>query len=133
MEFHVDKMILNPLLKNKLEIEIEDELIELDTFTISKYFKKIYILVPMKNCEISSKIYSREISKKDWLDLEHKLVLEESTTRLLKNDSFNHNLCIASGKEMNMFNHFGLELDEKIIVIPIFFLSYKNLKQYLKI
>ncbi len=133
MEYQQDRLMINPLLKNKLEVEDDDKIVELTTVNLSKYFKEIYVLTPLKDINIGDSIYFRDIKKKDWQDLGPKLVLEKSSLRLIKNFNFNHNLCLVNSKDLEIFNHFGFDLEDKEIVIPIFEVSYKNLKLYLKV
>ena len=131
MALQSEKMI-NPLLKHKLEIEEDDIHIVLDQVNISKYFQKIYILVPLKNTLISEEFYEREILRDNWKSLENKLVLEETSNRILKIFDIFQNISLVTSSDLEMFNLFGLDLDEKIIVIPIFDIAYKNIKDYLK-
>ena len=38
-----------------------------------------------------------------------------------------------SSESVNLFNHFGYELGDEILVVPIFDISYLNLIEYLKL
>lgn len=131
MALQSEKMI-NPLLKHKLEMEVDDTTVVLDRVNIPKYFQKIYILVPLKNIFISEEIYGREILRDSWKSLENKLVLEETSNRILKNFDLFQNISLVTSSDLEIFNLFGLALEEKSIVIPIFDISYKNIKDYLK-
>ena len=130
---HSNEVIINPLLKNKFEIEIDDEVIDLSILNLSKYFHKLYILTLFKNDEINQDIYKRNINSEFWKSMSMKLVLDETSIRTVKNFEHNHNLIIVKSSDFEQFNHFGLELDEKILVLPIFSVSYRNIKNYLKI
>ena len=64
MEYQQDRLMINPLLKNKLEVEDDDKMVELTTVNLSKYFKEIYVLTPLKDINIGDSIYFRDIKKK---------------------------------------------------------------------
>lgn len=126
-------VMTNPLLRNKFEISADDEIIELSLLNISKYFKKLYLLTLFKNEPIDISIYSRQLDPEVWKSFSNKLVIDETSIKAVKNFDHNHNLILVNSSDIEQFNHFGLELDEKILVLPIFSVSYKNLKNYLKI
>ena len=42
-------VMVNPLLKNRMEIQLDDRTIELSLANMSKYFYKLYVLTPFKN------------------------------------------------------------------------------------
>ena len=125
--------MINPLLKNKFDIEVDDEVIDLSILNLSKYFHKLYVLTLFRNEEIDPQIYSRNINSDFWRSMSTKLVLDETSIKTIKNFEHNHNLVIVNSADFQQFNHFGLELDEKILVLPIFSVSYRNIKNYLKI
>lgn len=128
-----DDDIVNPLLKNNFEIEVDDVITNLNIVNISKYFKKVYILILFKNEEIDPKIYCRNIDFNFWKSLSSKLVLDVTTIKIVKNIKHSHNLVVVNSEELQQFNHFGLELEEKILVLPMFTVSYLNFKKYLRI
>ena len=125
--------IVNPLLKNKMEIQLEDKTIELSLVNLSKFFHKIYILCPFKNELIDEEINCKKIDKEKWNSFSSKLVLSETSIKLIKNFDHNHNLTVVNSKDFEMFNHFGFNLDEKILLLPILNISFLKLKDYLKI
>lgn len=126
-------VMLNPLLRNKFQIMEEDNIIELSIVNLSKYFQKIYILCPLRNEQVDEDIFCKNISAEKWNQLDDKLVLEEVGTRILRNFEHNHNLLLVKSSELQQFNKFGFNLTDKIIVLPIFNISYKNINKYLKI
>jgi hypothetical protein len=130
---HSKPLMVNPLLKNKFDVEIDDETIELNILNLSKYFHKLYFLTLFKNEEVDQEIYMRTINPEFWKGMSKKLVLDETSIKTIKNFEHNHNLVVVNSADFEQFNHFGLELEEKILVLPIFSVSYKNIKNYLKI
>ena len=129
----INDTMINPLLKNRFEIVIEDDKIELNVLNLSRYFQKIYVLCPLKNEQVDADIFCKELPSGTWKDMTDKLVLEETSSRIIKNFEHNHNLLLVKGKDIEQFNKFGYELDEKILVLPLLNISYKNVSKYLKI
>ena len=133
MEESKDKVIVNPLLKNKFQIETDDKIIELSLGNISKYFYKLYVLTPLKNEEVDSSIFDRSINESKWKSIGFKMVLSEASIKMINNFEHNHNITIVNSSDIEQFNHFGLELHDKILVLPIFNVSFLNIQNYLKI
>lgn len=127
------KIITNPLLKNKFEIEVDDEIVQINMKNISRFFSKLYILCPLANMEIGKDIYSLKISEDKWNDLGSKLVLSEASIKLVKNFNHGHNAIVVNSADIKKFNHFGYPIEGKIIVLPIFDVSYLNLQNYIKL
>lgn len=129
--------IVNPLLKNKFEIEIDDTLIDLaylpGNINISRYFSKLYILTPFSNQPVDKEFYSKNISVSKWDEYKSKLVLSEASIKLIKNFDHSHNITLVNSSDISCFNHFGYDMEEKIIVLPIFNVSYLNIQNYTKI
>ena len=126
-------IIDNPLLKNTSEVLVDDELIEINQFNVSKYFQRVYVLCPFKNISIDKVIFNRLIDKKVWASFNSKLVLFETVIKILKNYDHYNNLCYVNSGDVEQFNYFGYELDEKILVIPILNISYLNIQNYVKL
>ena len=98
-------IIDNPLLKNTSEVLIDDELIEINQFNVSKYFQRVYILCPFKNISIDKVIFNRLIDKKVWESFNTKLVLFETVIKILKNYDHYNNLCfVNSGDVEQLFD-----------------------------
>ena len=129
----VSNSIINPLLKNKFEIDVDDEIVQINIKNISRFFSKLYILTPLSNMEVDKEIYSRNISEDKWNQLSSKLVLSEASIKLVKNFNHGHNINVVNSSEIQNFNHFGYEMEGKVIVLPIFEVSYLNLQNYIKL
>ena len=126
-------VMVNPLLKNKMEIQLDDRTVELSLVNLSKYFYKLYVLTPFKNEPVDKDIFSRTLVKDKWFNYTSKLVLSETSMKVISNFDHNHNLTLVNSADIEQFNHFGYNLTEKIIILPLLNVSYLNLKNYLKI
>lgn len=125
--------IVNPLLKNKFEIEIDDTQVNLTLVNISRFFSKLYILTPFSNNPVDKDLYSKNISVSKWEEYKSKLVLSEASIKLIKNFDHGHNITLVNSNDISCFNHFGYDMEEKIIVLPMFNISYLNIQNYIKI
>ena len=127
------KQIANPLLKKELEIEINDDTVEINILNIGKFFREVYVLCPLKNEPVDLDICKSYIPTREWDNVKHKLVLKECSIKLIKNKYHYENISLVSSESVNLFNHFGYELGDEILVVPIFDISYLNLIEYLKL
>lgn len=127
------KQIENPLIKKELTLQINDDTIEINILNIGKFFRKVYVLCPLKNEPINLNIHKSYISISDWNEAKDKLVLYECSIKLIKNKYHYENISLVSSESLNSFNHFGYEFEDEILVVPIFDISYLNLIEYLKL
>ncbi len=125
--------IVNPILKSDLGLEVDGKLIEINVLNIGKFFKKVYFLCPLKNEVLNEEIFRYYISTSTWHNLENKLVLYETSIKVLKNKIHFENLSICKSFHFENFNHFGYDLSEEILIVPIFEFSFLNLIDYSKI
>ena len=107
-------LIVNPLLKNKFEIEIDDTQVNLTLVNISRFFSKLYILTPFSNNPVDKDLYSKNISVSKWEEYKSKLVLSEASIKLIKNFDHGHNITLVNSNDISCFNHFGYDMEEKI-------------------
>ena len=78
--------ISNPFINSKLIFETdESENVEINIVNVSKYFKKVYIICPMKVTDIPIDIYKINIDIELLDNLKNKLALIETNTRFVKN------------------------------------------------
>ena len=79
----------------------------------------------MKNEEFTSDIFYININKEDWEYISNKLVIVESSLKIIKNKSHFQNLRLMSKNKIEKFNHFGYDLDdEKYLTLPILNISF---------
>ncbi len=127
------RQIVNPILNKELEIQINDDTVEINILNIGKFFREVYVLCPLKNEPINVDICKSNILSSEWENAKDKLVLYKCSIKLIKNKFHYENISLASSESVNIFNHFGYELDDNILIVPIFDISYLNLIEYLKL
>lgn len=123
----------NPLIKNKMELNTDSGSIEITRKNLSRYFKKVYVICPFKNEPISENIYFEKIKKENLEDMYKKLLITEASLKLVINSNHFYNLILMDKEDLEKFNHFGLELSDKNLVLPILNISFLNLQNYLKL
>ena len=133
VENNTNNMITNPLLKCRMEMVLDSGTVQLNLNNISKFFSNVYVLTPFKNNFYLEELNSRDIDKNSWKDISTKLVLHETSIKVIGNFNHSHNIVLCNSKDFENFNHFGYEMNDKILVLPIFDVSYINITNYLKL
>jgi hypothetical protein len=107
-----------------------DELIKIDEYNISKYFRFVYILCPFTN-DLDTNIFKDQIER-DYLEkILDRMILYKSNINLVKNQVHYNNLIQLSSSILQKSNKYDYELEENILVLPIFNISFLNLQKYL--
>ena len=125
----------NPFLSNN-SINVYDERINeevlINICNIAKYFKDIYILCPMNCDNIDMNIFIKKIiDKKLFDDTINKMILYKTNISILKNSVHYGNILYLKQDIINNANKFGYILDEDIIVLPIYNISFLNIQKYI--
>ena len=53
--------------------------------------------------------------------------------KVINNFDHNHNITLVNSNDVQDYNHFGYDLTDKVLILPLFNVSYLNVKNYLKI
>ena len=112
MALTLDETIINPFI-NQTEIKIFDEYINekvlVSKANLTKYFRKLYVLCPLKRSEFNY-LYELNISKKKYEDELNKLVLYEVSCQIIKNNMHYNNLLYFDSSQFESNNYFGYDL-----------------------
>jgi len=125
--------IINPLNStNNISIKDEssDDNINITKLNITKYYKHIYILCPKSNEELTG-IYDINISKDLYNALLEKTILYKTSINIIKNPVHFSNIKLVDKECIEKANIFGYPLDDKILLLTIFNISFLNLRNYL--
>ena len=133
MDISNDNRFINPILSKDMEIQLENDTVEINIMNVGKFFRDIYVLCPLKNEPVNTDIFSNFVPRSLWYNLKEKLVLYKCTIKLIKNKYHYENMCLVQSEKFDHFNHFGYELNDEILLIPIFDVSVLNLTEYLKL
>lgn len=117
----------NPLVpSSKIIFDNDGEDVEINKFNVMKYCRNLYVLVPLvpvNYLELVSKPFSEE-SIKDF-------VLYKCSNKLLRNDSHYNNLIYCDQEQFQIANKFNYELENNIFIVPIFNVTFNNIKNYI--
>jgi hypothetical protein len=112
--------------------KINEEVV-INILNISKYFKHIYCLCPLNKLEfINMEIFMKKTINKDILDNTiSKMVLYKTNISILKNSIHYGNILYCDKEYINNANLFGYELDDNVLILPIYNISFLDLQKYI--
>ena len=127
--------LLNPLVSSKIIVKDDNEEdIEITYINIKKYFKKVYILCPLRDSNNLQDFNFKFISEKFINEVKNNLILYEVNVDILKNRLHYDNISLVKSEFVTYFNNFGYKLEEKILVLPILNVKFLDLQKcYLSI
>ena len=127
------KTIQNPLLRSKMELELDTGTVQINLRNITKFFRKAYVLTPFRNESYMEELNTQSINIDIWKSLSKNLVLHETNIKILGNFTHSHNIVIGKSCDFSVFNHFNYELTENVLIIPVLNISYLNITKYLQV
>ena len=71
------------------------------------------------------------VNKEEFDSILQKMVLYETTTRILKNSLHFNSVVLSDISDIKPANYFKYDISEPILVLPIYSISFLNIKQYL--
>jgi hypothetical protein len=127
--------IENPFLNNRNTFVHYDENlgqnVELDQMNIAKYYQSVYLLLKKNNQIIPPEFYNYQIPREIFDEVSRNLVIHKTSAKILKNKKHFDSLTIMSSEQLKQYNIFNYELEDKILVVPIFNITYHNILNYL--
>ena len=125
----------NPFINRTITIydeKLNDE-VEIDILNISKYFKHIYCLCLLNNKdEIDISVFVNDIINKDLLnDTINKMILYKANISIIKNNVHYGNVCYCPKEIVSGANKFAYELDDNVLILPIYNISFLDLQKYI--
>lgn len=121
---------LNHFTDITVESEESDEDIKINEYNIAKYFRNIYILCPMTN-NLNSNIFNVNIESDELNNILNSMILYETKINIVKNQIHYNNIIYLESEIIKNTNKFNYDLNEKVLILPIFNISFLNLKNYL--
>ena len=119
--------ISNPFIN---KIKLEDD-IEPNRKNLLKTFSSVYILSKMKDDPLPNNFYEGSVPYDLFSKYKSQLVLSEVSNCVILNSLHMERMVVLDSHFLSQFNHFGLELDDTNLVLPIFNVSYLNIQSYL--
>ena len=124
----------NPLLCNKTTITAIDqytnEEIVVSIVDIGKYFRKVYCLCPFTTIDYN--ILSKNILEEgEYNELIDRMIIYATDIKIVKNMVHYGNLIYCEKKYIEKANRFNYELNEMVLILPFFNISFLNLQKYI--
>ena len=133
MELSSSNHIINPLF-NTDGIEAFDdrigEKVKITKANVSKYYKKLYVICPLSPINIQP-LMNLRVNKEEFESIIQKMVLYETTTRILKNSLHFNSVVLSDIDIIEQANKFKYDISDSFLVLPIYSISFLNIKQYL--
>ena len=123
----------NPLLSSNTITAIDtilNEEIVVTRLNIGKYYKKIYCLCPFSSIDINI-INKINIEEDEYNEIISKMILYETKINIVKNPLHYGNIIYCNKNHIIKANHFNYDLDEMVLILPFFNISFLNLTQYI--
>lgn len=121
---------LNSVTNIFIKDSTSDDNIKITESNVSKYFKYIYVMCPIKN-DYMDEIYNLNIDIDTYKKLMSKMILYKVSSRILKNPIHFTNLKLIDKEYVENANHFDYPIYDKILILTIYNISFLNLKNYL--
>jgi len=125
----------NPFLSNK-SITVYDEFINeevnISIVNIAKYFKHIYILCPFNCDDIDVNIFIKKTIENDiFNNTINKMILYKTNISIVKNSVHYGNICYCEKEYIINANKFSYELDENVLILPVYNIAFLDLQKYI--
>jgi hypothetical protein len=124
-------MLQNPFIFKKSSYEYEDETFEFTSKNLRTHFKNVYIFCKFNNNVEYMKILEGTIDNKDFKNIIKMFTLYETDISLIYNNKLNTNIIIVDSEIIKESNYFGYDLPEKILLLPIFNISFLNIQDHI--
>ncbi len=126
----------NPFINSAITVYDEriNEEVVIDILNVSRYFKHVYCLCPLDSKSIiDTSIFINKTVNKDLLnETINKMVLYKVSISILKNYVHYGNICYCEKDIIIDANKFGYELEENVLILPIYNIAFLDLQKYIE-
>ncbi len=111
---------------------VNDEVV-VDMLNIGRFFRNIYILCPFStlNEDYINSMWSKSINKDTFNNILNEMVLYKCSVALVRNMVHYGNISYCPSELLQTANKFKYQLEENIIVLPIYTISFLNIQKYI--
>ncbi len=111
---------------------VNDEVI-VDMLNIGRLFRHIYILSPFTTLsdEDINDMLSKRIDRDKFQTILNNMIMYKASISLIRNMVHYGNISYCSSELLDISNKFKYQLEENIIVLPIYTISFLNLQKYI--
>jgi hypothetical protein len=124
----------NPFLNKAITYcdEYTNEEVAVDITNIARYFKSVYFLCPFDTVD-ESIFYQNTIDDEVFNNTLNVMVLYQANISIVKNLIHFGNLNCCQSDILKLANKFNYQLENEILVIPIYNISFLNIQKYIDI
>lgn len=127
MSINYDDQVYNPLIPQKsIVFDNDGQEVVINKGNIMKYCRELYVLVPFHNVN-----YIELVTSQFTDDKLIPFTLYKCSNKILRNDSHFNNLLYNDYEIFKTANKFNYDLAGNIFIVPIFNVTFNNIKSYL--
>lgn len=127
----MSQLMKNPFISNNKKYSVDGEYFEFTPYNLKKHFKNVYVFCKFNNYVDCKDILMGDIDIENLNDILKMFTLYESNISLVYNTTLFSNIVILDSEFLKESNYFGYELPEKILVLPIFNISFLNIQSHI--
>ncbi len=111
---------------------VNDE-VPVDMLNIGRFFRHVYILSPFTiiNDEDLNDMLSKRINKDTFENILNNMILYKASISIVRNMIHYGNISYCPSELLDIANKFKYQLEENIIVLPIYTVSFLNIQKYI--
>ena len=107
--------------------------ITINITNIAKFFKEVYILCPFNSNDIDMSIFiNKTINMEDFNNTINKMILFKANISIVKNNIHYYNIIYIQKDRITNANKFGYTLNNEVLVLPIYNISFLNIQKYIE-
>lgn len=127
----MSEMLTNPFIQKSTRYSFDDETFEFTNRNLRTHFKNVYIFCKLHNDIDYQKILEGNIDYQEFKNITKMFALYKSNISLIYNQVFKQNIIIMDTELIKDSNIFGYNLPDKILVIPIFNISFLHIQNHI--
>jgi len=121
----------NPFISKKMKYTIDDEVFEFTPKNLKTHFNNVYVFCKFNNDVDYQNILEGEVNVNNFKEIIKMFTLYEANISLIYNKVLNSNIIIMDSDMIKKSNYFGYNLPEKILLLPIFNISFLHIQNHI--
>jgi len=127
----MSEMLQNPFISKRTKYDFNDETFEFTPRNLKMHFNNVYIFCKFNNNVDYENILQGNLDYNNFKNIIKMFTLYETDISLIYNKVFNPNIIIIDSDLIKESNYFGYHLPEKILLLPIFNISFLHIQNHI--
>ena len=127
----MSEILKNPFIVKNSKYTFDDETFDFTNKNLRTHFNNVYIFCKFNNDIDYQKILEGTIDKLHFKNIIKMFTLYESNISLIYNDVLKPNIVIIESEIIKDSNYFGYNLPDKILILPIFNISFLHIQNHI--